>query len=70
MEDDKFKLKVMTERQLFEWLGGRSEGSEQYLAGNQELHRRNKKGDSMRANIALGIAGVSLIVSIIAILKA
>lgn len=69
MSDDPYGLRNMTDHQLYIWIGGWQDGCDKHIAGTQELRRRNKKGDNMRANIALTIAGLSFLLSLAALLK-
>ncbi len=77
MTDDKFKLKNKSDTDLRAWVAANKPGTDEYKAGLNELMRRvaiieeliEKSEDPVRHRelIAVGIAILSLVVAIIAI---
>jgi len=62
------KLRKMTDDQLVEYVGGWKQESPNYIAGMIELRRRQERPNEIRGWIALGIAGLSFVISITALL--
>ena len=63
------QLRKMSTHQLLRWTAGWKVGCPQRLAGEQEIQRRRDHGANLRGWIAIGIAVLSLIISLLALLK-
>lgn len=68
MADEKHRTRGMTDDQLSGFISDWKENKEQWLAGMQELKRRERGKGQRIAQWALGIAVVSLVLSIVALL--
>ena len=69
MPDDLFGLRRMSDKELYGWIAGFKPSTEQYIAGMQELRRREKVPVNIRSWVAIGISLLSLIIAAIALLK-
>lgn len=67
LADDPHKLQEKSDRELYEWIAGWKPDTHNYIAGQQELKRRNAAPSEFRAWLAIGMSGVALIVSVIAL---
>jgi hypothetical protein len=66
---DKWKVKSMSEEKLLEWIAGWKPTSEQHIAGMHELRRRDQLSVNVQSWIAIAIAAISLLVSIVALFR-
>jgi hypothetical protein len=62
-------LKKMTDEQLAEWIAGWKPSTKDYILGKAELDRRMNHGNTVRGWIAIGISGLALLVSIVALVS-
>jgi hypothetical protein len=67
MSNDPHKLRDKTDHELYIWIAGWKPNSEWYIAGQQELKRRNENSSELRGWIAIAISGFALIVSVVAL---
>ncbi len=67
MADEKHRARGMTDDELSNFISDWKENKEQWLAGMQELKRRERGKGQRIAQSALGIALVSLALSIAAL---
>ncbi len=67
MADNQYNLKDKSDAELHEWIASYKPNTSEYIAGIQELIRRNEAPFRKRELFAIGIALLSLIVAIIAI---
>lgn len=61
-------LKVKTDAELHHWIAGHKPGTDEYIAGIQELMRRNETPVRKRELIAIGIAIISIAVAILVVI--
>ncbi len=66
---DKWNVKSMSEEELLTWIAGWKPTSEQHIAGLHELRRRDQRSVNVQSWIAIAIAALSLVVSVIAIFR-
>lgn len=69
MSDDPYHLRQKSDHELYEWIAGWKTSTAQYIAGQQEIKRRNDKPVSLRSWIAIGIAALALFASILALVN-
>ena len=62
-------LREMSDDELASWIAGWKPETRHYIAGMRELRRRESKPASTRAWVAIGIAALALIISLIALFK-
>lgn len=61
------KLKDKSDTELHEWISGHKPDTAEYIAGIQELMRRNEAPVRKREWLVMAIAFLSLVIAIIAI---
>ena len=69
MAEDKYNLRAMSDDDLYGFIVQWKPHSVQYIAGMQELRRRNESSASFRSWVAISISIIALIVSIIALIR-
>ncbi|WP_019528467.1 hypothetical protein [Dasania marina] len=69
MPDDPYDLKKLSKKELYTWTAGWKITTDKHIAGQQEIRRRNEAPINQRAWVAIGIASLSLIVAIIALVS-
>ncbi len=67
MTKNQHNLKDKSDTDLHEWIAGHKPDTADYIAGIQELMRRNEAPVRKREWFVLGIAFLSLVIAIIAI---
>jgi hypothetical protein len=67
MSNDPYKLREKTDHELYIWIAGWKPNTEWYIAGQQELKRRNESSSVFRSWIAIVISGLALTVSVVAL---
>jgi hypothetical protein len=67
MGNNQYILKDKSDTELHEWIAGYKPSTSEYIAGIQELMRRNEAPVRKRELFVIGIALLSLAVAIIAI---
>lgn len=67
MTKSQHKLKDKSDIELHEWIAGHKPDTTEYIAGIQELMQRNETPVRKREWLVLGIAFLSLVIAIIAI---
>jgi len=67
MTKKQHNLKDKSDTDLHEWIAGHKPDTAEYIAGIQELMRRNEAPVRKREWFVLGIAFLSLVIAIIAI---
>ena len=67
MTKNQHNLKDKSDADLHEWIAGHKPDTADYIAGIQELMRRNEAPVRKREWLVLGIAFLSLVIAIIAI---
>ena len=67
MPDDPFQLRDKSDLELYQWTSQYHSATPHYIAGHQEIRRRNAIPTSKRTWIAIGIAALALVVAIVAL---
>ena len=67
MPDDPFQLRGKSDLELYEWTSKYHQATPHYIAGQQEIRRRNASPTSKRTWIAIGISAFALVVAIVAL---
>jgi hypothetical protein len=62
-------LRGKTNSELAEWIAGWKPSTKEYILGKAELDRRMNHGNTVRGWIAIGISGLALLVSIVALVS-
>ena len=68
MADDPWGLRNMTDSKLYEWTAGWETTTDRWIAGQQEIKRRNDIPIARRFWVAIIISVAALIVAVVALL--
>ena len=67
MPDDPYQLRDKSDLELYKWTAQWNQATPNYIAGQQEIRRRNERPTSKRTWIAIGISALALVVAIVAL---